>query len=344
MKKLLQVFLSFSILGTGCAPRATPEGYRLLMNTWVNRPTDELFMNWGSPTNMIPLSDGGQILEYVKVWQSVTNPSTYVLPVPNNGSGTVNVGSQSASYNTYNTQYVPVSVPGSVENYRCTTRFKVGANKMIVQATWDGNGCLSDYRPPTPVVAQKPGPGSVNSDTEESFKNPVNIALGRSPVKGSAKAKITIIEFADFQCPYSKRGNDTMDEILRDYPKDVKIVFKHFPLPFHKEAASAARAAWAAQRQGKFWEFREALFSNQNELGHDFYLAVAKQLKLDEARFKTDMGSEAARKQVQEDSEIGAKHSVLGTPGFFVNGVAVQGAYPASHFRSIIDRLLSDAP
>jgi protein-disulfide isomerase len=189
--------------------------------------------------------------------------------------------------------------------------------------------------------AMKQQEEQAKADLETQFKNPVKIDAGKSPVKGPANAKVTIIEFSDFQCPYCKRGRDTMEELLKAYPKDVKVVFKHYPLPFHKEAEPSARAAWAAQQQGKFWEFHDAMFNNQDKLGTDFYLATAKELKLDEAKFKADMNSEAATKAVKEEAEAGSKNGIQGTPGFFVNGVAVKGAYPASHFKGIIDRWLN---
>lgn len=179
------------------------------------------------------------------------------------------------------------------------------------------------------------------ADLESQFKNPVKIDPGDSPVKGPKNAKVTIIEFSDFQCPYCKRGKETMDAVLKAYPKDVKVVFKHYPLPFHKEAEPAAKASWAAQQQGKFWEFHDELFNNQDKLGAAFYLATAKKLKLDEKKFKTDMTSSEAAKQVKLDADTGSKNGIQGTPGFFVNGVAVKGAYPVPHFAKIIDRWLN---
>lgn len=179
------------------------------------------------------------------------------------------------------------------------------------------------------------------ADLEEQFKNPVKMDIGKSPVKGPASAKVTIVEFSDFQCPYCKRGRDTMEEVLKAYPNDVKVTFKHYPLPFHKEAEPSARASWAAQQQGKFWEYHDILFNNQDKLGADFYIETAKQLKLDENKFKADMASEAAAKQVKEDAELGSNNGIQGTPGFFVNGVAVKGAYPTSHFKTLVDRWLN---
>ena len=178
------------------------------------------------------------------------------------------------------------------------------------------------------------------ADLENQFKNPVKIDITGSPVKGPASAKVTIVEFSDFQCPYCKRGFDTMEQLIKAYPNDVKVVFKHFPLPFHNEAEPASKAAWAAQQQGKFWEYHETLFKNQDKLGADFYIKTATDLKLDVEKFKKDMASEAAAKQIKADTEIGQNNGIQGTPGFFVNGVAVKGAYPAEHFKGIIDRWL----
>ena len=178
---------------------------------------------------------------------------------------------------------------------------------------------------------------------EDQYKNPVKVDIGTSPIKGPANARVTIIEFSDFECPYCKRGYETMEAVMKAYPKDVKLAFKHYPLPFHKEATPAAKATWAAQQQGKFWEFHDALFNNQESLGSEFYLATAKQLNLDLKKFEADMNSEAATKSVAADAEIGAKNGIQGTPGFFVNGVAVKGAYPPEHFKTIIDRLLNGA-
>lgn len=182
------------------------------------------------------------------------------------------------------------------------------------------------------------------AEIEDQFKNPAKIDISGSPVKGPAGAKVTIVEFSDFQCPYCRRGYETMEQVAKQYPNDVKIVFKHFPLPFHNEAEPASKAAWAAQQQGKFWEYHEELFKNQDKLGSEYYVELAKSLKLDVEKFKKDMASEAAAKQVKTDMEIGQKNGIQGTPGFFVNGVAVKGAYPAEHFKGIIDRWLKGAP
>ena len=178
---------------------------------------------------------------------------------------------------------------------------------------------------------------------EDQFKNPVKIDVGTSPVKGPKDAKVTIIEFSDFQCPYCKRGYTTMEEVAKAYPKDVKIAFKHYPLPFHPQAMPAAKASWAAQQQGKFWEFHNELFENQDKLGDSFYTATATKLGLDLKKFDADRKSDAAEKAVKADYDLGQQNGVEGTPGFFVGGVQVEGAQPVENFQKIIDRWLNKA-
>ena len=131
-----------------------------------------------------------------------------------------------------------------------------------------------------------------------------------------------------------------MDEVAKKYPNDVKIVFKQLPLAFHDKAEPAARASLAAGKQGKFWEMHDALFDNQQSLSAEFFLEQAKKLGLDIDKFKTDMEAADVTEQIRKDKELADKNGISGTPGFFVNGVAVRGAYPLEHFDGIIQRWL----
>ncbi len=188
---------------------------------------------------------------------------------------------------------------------------------------------------------QKAAQEQAAKQLEEQFKNPVKVAIGNAPIKGPKDAKVTIIEFSDFQCPFCKRGMDSMDAVHKEYPKDVKIAFKHLPLPFHPEAKPAARASIAAQRQGKFWEMHDKLFENQKSLGEELYMSLAKEIGLDMAKFKKDFADPAVAKQVDDDAALATKLGVRGTPGFFVNGVQVKGAQPLPKFKELIDRWLA---
>lgn len=176
---------------------------------------------------------------------------------------------------------------------------------------------------------------------EEQFKNPVRIEIGKSPVKGPENAKITIVEFSDFECPYCQKGAENLDNVLKEYPGQIKVVFKNLPLPFHEKARPAAIAALAAQKQGKFWEMYDALFENQEQLTPEFFEAAAAKLNLDMAKFKADLAdSKELSAQIDQDIQLANKVGVRGTPGFFINGVLLSGAQPVQAFKTIIDRHL----
>lgn len=177
---------------------------------------------------------------------------------------------------------------------------------------------------------------------EQQFDNPIAVKLTENDMtKGPANAKVTIVEFSEFECPYCRRGADTMYEVLKAYPNDVRLVFKHLPLSFHKNAEPASRAALAAGKQGKFWEMHDHLFENQRSLGEKLYMEQAEKMGLDMTQFKSDYNSAALKKQIQEDLKEAERVGVRGTPGFLINGVLVSGARPADDFKQIIDRWLA---
>ena len=201
-------------------------------------------------------------------------------------------------------------------------------------------GALERYFKKKQQKQQKDQAAAQQKQLEEQFKNPVKIAAGNSPVKGPKNAKVTVIEFSDFQCPYCSRGRQVMEDLLKEYPKDVRVVFKNLPLPFHGDAKPAAIAALAAGRQNKFWEYHDVLFENQRALKEANLLSYAEKLGLDMAKFKKDIKDPALAKQVDDDMALASKHGVQGTPGFFVNGVQVRGARPLPYFKQLVDRWL----
>lgn len=188
--------------------------------------------------------------------------------------------------------------------------------------------------------AQQDAEQKAKDEIETAIKNPIDVPVGNSPVRGPATAKITIFEFSDFECPYCSKGAATAEQVLKAYPNDVKLVFKNLPLAFHANARPAAKAALAAGKQGKFWEFHDALFGNQRGLNEALYAKIAKDLGLNIAKFDKDRASEEIEAQVKEDEQIAAKLGFNGTPGFVVGGVPVRGAYPFDHFKSIIEKVL----
>ncbi|MBI5543834.1 MAG: thioredoxin domain-containing protein [Deltaproteobacteria bacterium] len=164
-----------------------------------------------------------------------------------------------------------------------------------------------------------------------------------SPFVGPKHAKVTIVEWSDFQCPFCSRGASTMHEVVKAYPEDVKLVFRHQPLSFHPNAAPAAKAAMAAARQGKFFEMHDKLFAEQKDLAPEKYLQFAKELKLNMAKFKADMESAEIAEQVRKDSERGNQVGANGTPTFFVNGKKMEGAQPFETFKQEIDKQIAVA-
>ena len=176
---------------------------------------------------------------------------------------------------------------------------------------------------------------------EASFKNRINdVVADNNPTKGHKNAPITIIEYTDFQCPYCARGAKTIDRIVEMYPEKVRLAFKNNPLKFHAQALPAAKAALAANRQGKFWEYHDLLFKNSASLNEEKFLKFAQDLGLDMEKFNKDRNSEEIAKQIESEQASASKHKLTGTPSFVLNGVVIRGAQPPKNFVNVIDRLL----
>ena len=163
----------------------------------------------------------------------------------------------------------------------------------------------------------------------------------KGPVKGATAAKVTIITFSDFQCPYCSRVNPTLEKVMKDYDGKVKMVFRNFPLDFHPMAEKAAEAGACAADQGKFWEMHDKMFGNQAKLTVDDLKASAKGLGLDVAKFDKCLDSGEKKPLVDADQKAGSEAGVQGTPAFFVNGVFINGAQPYESFKDAIERELT---
>lgn len=169
------------------------------------------------------------------------------------------------------------------------------------------------------------------------FKEPRKQVEAKGPARGPDNAKVTIVEFSDFQCPFCSRAHDTVEEVMQAYAGKVKLVFRQFPLEFHADAPKAAEAALCANEQGKFWEFHTALFKNQSKLKEEDLKEHAKGLGLDAAKFETCLSSGKMAAVIKEDMAAGRKVGVSGTPAFFINGVMLSGAQPLEEFKRVID-------
>ena len=163
-------------------------------------------------------------------------------------------------------------------------------------------------------------------------------------IKGNVNdALVTIVEFSEFQCPFCKRGDATLSEVVKEYGDKVRVVFKHLPLPFHNKAEPAAQAVLAAKRQGKFWEYHDALFAKQSELAtnQEIFVSIANDLGLNVSKFEKDMKDPAIAKQISDDSSLAGRIGARGTPNFFINGIQLVGAQPLPKFKEIIDTQLN---
>ncbi|HEY6726663.1 MAG TPA: DsbA family protein [Polyangiaceae bacterium] len=146
------------------------------------------------------------------------------------------------------------------------------------------------------------------------------IDLDGSPSKGPDSAAVTIVEWADFECPACRAAKPMIEEVMAKYPSGVRLVFKHFPLAIHENAEKAARAAVAAQRQGKFWEMHHGLFTKDPPLNPPVLERIAKSANLDVATWKADLESEAVADVVARDRKLGEQVELTGTPTIFING------------------------
>ncbi len=158
-----------------------------------------------------------------------------------------------------------------------------------------------------------------------------------APILGYSDAPISIVEFADFQCPYSKQSEPVMRQLLAKYPEVIKIQFRDKPLTdIHTEALTAAEAANCAGRQNKYWEYNQALFNQQDLLKAETYQAIAQTLGLNLEKFSACLNGHLTLAKVKVDFEAAQKLGVNGTPTFFVNGRRLAGHLPLDLWEKII--------
>jgi len=174
---------------------------------------------------------------------------------------------------------------------------------------------------------------------EISLQFAVKIDIDGAPFLGTADAPITIVEFSDFQCPFCARVKPLIEEVMRRNPDQVKVVFKHFPLPSHQLARPAAAAAMAAQNQGKFWEMHDRIFAAQKELSPAKIRVLAQELQLDMDRFDRDIKSPEMTRRLEKEIADGRQARVRGTPALFVNGRPVTQRTPEG-IQQMIDEIL----
>lgn len=181
-------------------------------------------------------------------------------------------------------------------------------------------------------------------EMENAFKNPLKAAIGAADhTRGKADAPITIVEYSDFECPFCTKGFRTVEQLRKTHGDKIRVVFKNFPLSFHKMAMPAAEwfEALALQSREKAWIFHDQLFENQDKLSEDYFKALTKDLGLDAAKAAKDAKSDAVKNKIEADIKEAKGFGIEGTPAYLVNGVPLRGAYPVEAFEQVIAKILA---
>lgn len=162
------------------------------------------------------------------------------------------------------------------------------------------------------------------------------------PMKGAEDAKVTVVEFADFECPYCRVASNMLADISEKYGDSVAIYFKQFPLGGHQHSMSAATAALAAHNQGKFWEMHDMIFENQRGLSGDSFNKFAGRLGLNMSKFDSDLKSPSIASAIQRDRQEGDNAGLTGTPTIYINGRKYMGAIEDKALSQAIEAALSE--
>jgi protein-disulfide isomerase len=172
----------------------------------------------------------------------------------------------------------------------------------------------------------------------------IEVTVDPARLRGDANAPVTIVEFSDFSCPFCRKAESTISEVLAKYPGQVKLGYRDFPLTtLHPQAELAAEASRCAGEQGKYWEYHDLLFARPDKQTSDVLLDDVRTLKLDDQKFEACLNGDRYKAQVQQDIQMGDRAGVVSTPGFFINGTFVSGAQPAATFEKVIDEKLAAA-
>jgi predicted DsbA family dithiol-disulfide isomerase len=165
------------------------------------------------------------------------------------------------------------------------------------------------------------------------------------PARGSVDARVTIIEFGDFQCPYCKLAETALRKVMAHHPQDVRLIFRQLPLTqLHPDAMTAAEAAVCARRQGMFWELHDAMYQDQNALSADAIKASARTLGLNVEDLSSCMSDGATKQVIDMDQQAADSLGIESTPFFFVNGRPISGSAPVDRFEAVIDDELGRLP
>jgi protein-disulfide isomerase len=195
----------------------------------------------------------------------------------------------------------------------------------IAQCVTEARSCKACL-PAANFLLKQVRAGRPKKDREEAYHARFDAGKAKtlvtdgSPEIGSPDAAVTVVEWADFECPFCKMMVPVLEDLAKTYPSQVRVVFKFYPLQAHNHGEVAARAAACAQRQGKFWEMHHKLFDNQERLERGDLEGYAKDLGLDLAKFRSDFGSKEVTERIEKDKSQAEQLGLDGTPFIFING------------------------
>lgn len=227
--------------------------------------------------------------------------------------------------------------------------FSMGISRMSGQP--ENYRVPEAYYPPAPAPAppQAPAPVAVIHPPAPQAPPPprANVTfddLEGRPSHGPANAKITLVEFSDFHCPFCKRVGPSLIDLQKNFPGQVRRVWRHFPLAMHVGAQLTHEASECAFEQGKFWEYHDKLFDTLGQPRDKSALVkMAEDLKLDKDKFEKCLTTEKYKDRVLKDLAKGSQVGVSGTPAVFVNGQLVEGAQPYQNFEQVVKSKLNGA-
>jgi protein-disulfide isomerase len=157
------------------------------------------------------------------------------------------------------------------------------------------------------------------------------------PARGESHARVTIVEFGDFQCPYCKDAEASLRTVMANHPQDVRVVFRNLPLTqIHPNAKTAAEAGICADRQGKFWAMHDAMYEDQSALSADALKKTAARLGMDGERFSACLEDPSTSQSLSDDAKAARELGLEGTPYFFINGRPIDGSVPVEKFERVI--------
>lgn len=216
---------------------------------------------------------------------------------------------------------------------------------------------LGEYKDRIKMYLAKQQEGDIKKNFAQGLRNKYKVVIkvqkpkkarieiklnGDEPTKGEGKAKVMVVEFSDFQCPFCKRAAANGAALVKEYGNKVKFVFKQFPLSFHDKAHRAAEASLCMQDQGKFFEYHDRLFENNQALEEADLKKYAVEVGGDAAKFEECLKTGKNKARVDRDLSDGQKYGVSGAPTYFVNGEAVVGAVPYEEIKKAVDEALND--